>query len=82
MSCGLLTDAEAETLVLLTVGRDGSATEEELQRILEWANDVRASESLLDNVLAGNMFVRIKEGDEPRFSLTAKGKHRAKEPAP
>lgn len=49
-----------------------SVTTEEVESLIEWADKARASDALLQNVLSGSAYVRMK-GREPHFELTSRG---------
>lgn len=82
ISSGLLSDEQVRTLLLMQLhtaeidGKDG-CTEEEMRALVEWAEHVMIDHGMLENVLAGAFRVRW-EGDQPSFSLSAKGREEAR----
>lgn len=75
----LLTEQECEALCkAAAAAHPDGVTEEQAQAVLDWAGMLRAEVALLDNVLRGNMSVRIDEKGEPVFAFTRKGTSAAK----
>ena len=69
----MLSDAEAQALILATMhGQGGRATKEELQKVIDWAEDIVIRRTLLQAVLDGSVVVNAKE-EEIRFALTSRG---------
>src|SRR4051812_6838153 len=85
----LLSDDEIRRLTVLLLytreskdGDTGGVPEADVTALLEWATDVRMSSGLLDALLAGNLYVRMRVGDkEPTFALTPRGEAAAREAA-
>ena len=71
----ILSDEEIEKLVIaLGIGRDGNEfTEEELLKVINWAEEVTIGHALLQNVMTGTVSVDVKDG-EVVFNITEKGK--------
>jgi CRISPR/Cas system-associated endonuclease Cas1 len=84
----MLDDAEVERLALVLVytrtAKDGeeSVPEADIDALLDWAQGVRVASGLLDALLSGGAYVRMKAGQgEPTFSLTPRGEEEAKDVA-
>ena len=77
-------EARQLTLILLytreEVDGEGSTTEADMKALLAWASDTRTRAGLLDAVLDGALYVRMRDG-EPVFSLSPKGEADAKRTA-
>jgi len=56
-------------------------TDAQVERVVQWANTVRAESALLERVLAGDVAITLpNDGNrEMRFGLTQKGRDRAQE---
>jgi hypothetical protein len=56
--------------------------EADILALLDWAHSTRTGNALLDNLLEGSVYVRMKEGDsEPSFQLSPRGMKSAKRTA-
>lgn len=65
IAVGLFTETEAEALIMAFAeqrGGDG-VTEEEAQRLIDWAEHVRIDVILLGMVLKGAIGIDIREGE-------------------
>ena len=76
---GFLSEEEQQKIVLVQLytagkidGRADGVPEAEINALLEWADRARINDGLLQNLLAGGLYVRMK-GSEPEFSLSPKG---------
>lgn len=74
-----LSDIEVQQLIMSRMRAaerrgDEGASREELERVVEWAEGVRADNGLLANVLSGNLLMAgFNEEGEPIFSLSDSG---------
>lgn len=70
-----LTDEEIKVLTMrfATTRGDQGFTEHDLTRALDWAEDVRFAEALLEGVINGLLTIDVDEKGELRFGLTAAG---------
>lgn len=64
MSKQIFTDEELEALLSSAIL--GGANDEECQKLVEWANQIRVSNTILQEVLTGNYIVSVREDGEPR----------------
>jgi len=62
----LFTDAEAEKIILMSVAARPQ-TEEQMQKVWDWACGVRAEELMLQCVLSGDVAPFVKENGEIHF---------------
>jgi hypothetical protein len=62
----LLSDKDVECIVETTLKTVGSAAEDDLQMIVEWANDARVFALLVDMVIKGEVGIAPGDG-EPVF---------------
>lgn len=71
----MLTDEEREKLIVaLGVSRgDKGFTEEEVERIISWAEETLLNSALLDNVLDGYVSVDVAQDGELMFGITNHG---------
>jgi hypothetical protein len=74
-----LTDDEQRKLILVQLYtaekidlRKNGVPRDEIMALVEWADKTRARDGMLQSVLSGCAFVRMK-GKEPEFWLTPKG---------
>jgi hypothetical protein len=75
-----LTEQELKYLVLITVqGQGGLATEEQIHKVLDWAEGVRAQAGALDNVLQGYAMPSVSAEGEVQFQLTERGRKKGVE---
>jgi hypothetical protein len=84
----ILSDDEKEKLVLFqcytaqTLDGAASVEEADLIALLEWAERAKLNATLVQNIVNGEVFVRMKAGDaDPTFQLSPKGEAVAKESA-
>lgn len=68
-----LTDREAETIIVNVVRKaPGKLTEDDLERLIEWAGLQRLGAALVNLLIAGKVGVdEINEDGEPRFTYEA-----------
>lgn len=66
-----LSDDEIQKLILVLAAGQGEAefTQPDIDKVLDWANDVRMSAGILDNLLKGYIAVSIVDG-ELAFRIT------------
>lgn len=61
---GFLSDDEVKKLILAAIDYDGVATDEQINKVVEWGEHVRTDAALLSLVLDGKV-VLIPDEDEP-----------------
>lgn len=74
----MLTDDEVRGLILALVGGQGSVSEAQIDQVLEWADNTRIDNALVDLAVAGKITVRIDGKErpkaEPRLVFSRKAK--------
>lgn len=66
----LFTDVEYEALILAFVTGTGGATEEEIVKFVQWAEQAEINSELLAMVFDGTVFPCLKDGE---LAFTSKG---------
>lgn len=57
-----LTDTEVQRIILSFLHGNGTSTEEEITKAVDWAEDVRLQSELLDAVLEGQLCLLLRDG--------------------
>jgi len=80
LGVGILQDKERDVLVAMFLyGQpDHSASHEDVETVVRWAEMTRIDNGMLDNVLSGSMMPVLDDG-QVAFKLTKKGEHLARE---
>lgn len=67
-----LTDQEAETLIMALARGQATFTEADGKAVIEWANQIKLMDGLLQNALEGHLDIVVENG-EVAFRANAKG---------
>lgn len=66
-----LNQDEMKQVILAIVTYSGEATREEIQRVVDWCEEVRCASALLDIVVSGKLSVWIDEEGDAHFKQRA-----------